>query len=88
MTKFYDQVRSQSHRVGLEQSLREVIADISIFMLMGIVKKNGILLIDFALQRQRGGLSALEAVREACLERFRPIIMTTLAAPGGATRLR
>ena len=48
----------------------------------------GILLIDFALQRQRGGLSALEAVREACLERFRPIIMTTLAAPGGATRLR
>ena len=59
-------------------------ADIGIFMLMGIVKKNGILLIDFALQRQREGLSALEAVREACLERFRPIIMTTLAALGGA----
>lgn len=59
-------------------------ADIGIFMLMGIVKKNGILLIDFALQRQREGLSALEAAREACLERFRPIIMTTLAALGGA----
>jgi HAE1 family hydrophobic/amphiphilic exporter-1 len=59
-------------------------AMIGLFMLMGIVKKNGIMMIDFALQRQAEGRSSLEAVHEASVERFRPIIMTTLAALMGA----
>jgi HAE1 family hydrophobic/amphiphilic exporter-1 len=53
---------------------------IGLFMLLGIVKKNGILMIDFAIARQRDGMGKEEAVRAACMERFRPIIMTTLAA--------
>jgi len=57
-----------------------VIAIIGILMLIGIVKKNAIMMIDFALQRQRAGAAPLEAIRDACLIRFRPIIMTTLAA--------
>jgi len=57
-----------------------IIAIIGILMLIGIVKKNAIMMIDFALQRQRAGASPLEAIREACLIRFRPIMMTTLAA--------
>jgi HAE1 family hydrophobic/amphiphilic exporter-1 len=57
-----------------------IIAIIGILMLIGIVKKNAIMMIDFALQRQRAGAPPLEAIREACLIRFRPIMMTTLAA--------
>ena len=57
-----------------------VIAIIGILMLIGIVKKNAIMMIDFALQRQRAGALPLEAIRDACLVRFRPIMMTTLAA--------
>src|SRR5258707_12723708 len=57
-----------------------VIAMIGIVMLVGIVKKNAIMMIDFALQRRAVGLSAEEAIREACLLRFRPIMMTSLAA--------
>ena len=53
---------------------------IGIFMLMGIVKKNGIMMIDFAIMREQSGLSPADAVHEACMERFRPIIMTTFAA--------
>ncbi|MDR2777031.1 MAG: efflux RND transporter permease subunit [Puniceicoccales bacterium] len=53
---------------------------IGLFMLLGIVKKNGILMIDFAIARQKEGMSKEKAVHTACLERFRPIIMTTLAA--------
>ena len=49
-------------------------------MLLGIVKKNGILMIDFAIARQKEGMSKEKAVHTACLERFRPIMMTTLAA--------
>ncbi len=65
-----------------------VIALIALFLLIGIVKKNAILIIDFALEAQRSrGLSATEAVREACLLRFRPILMTTLAAGLGALPL-
>jgi multidrug efflux pump len=65
-----------------------IIALIGVFLLIGIVKKNAILIIDFALEAERGrGLSALEAVREACLLRFRPILMTTLAAALGALPL-
>jgi hydrophobic/amphiphilic exporter-1 (mainly G- bacteria), HAE1 family len=57
-----------------------VIAIIGIVMLIGIVKKNAIMMIDFALERQRGGMSAEAAIFEACLLRFRPIMMTTMSA--------
>ena len=61
-----------------------VIAMIGIVMLVGIVKKNAIMMIDFALERRRVGLTAEAAIREACLLRFRPIMMTTFAAICGA----
>jgi len=61
-----------------------VIAMIGIIMLVGIVKKNAIMMIDFAIERRRVGLSAEAAMREACLLRFRPIMMTTFAAIFGA----
>src|SRR5262245_57510231 len=57
-----------------------VIAMIGIVMLVGNVKKNAIMMIDFALERRRVGLSAEAAIRDACLLRFRPIMMTTFAA--------
>jgi multidrug efflux pump subunit AcrB len=58
-----------------------VIALIGIILLIGIVKKNAILMIDFALEAERGqGLSPKDAIYEACLLRFRPILMTTMAA--------
>ena len=57
-----------------------VIAIIGILLLIGIVKKNAIMMVDFALERRREGMDALSAIREAALIRFRPIIMTTLAA--------
>jgi HAE1 family hydrophobic/amphiphilic exporter-1 len=61
-----------------------VIAIIGIVMLVGIVKKNAIMMIDFAIERRRQGMEALEAIREAALLRFRPIMMTTLAAIFGS----
>ena len=61
-----------------------VIAMIGIVMLVGIVKKNAIMMIDFAIERRHVGLSAEAAIREACLLRFRPIMMTTFAAIFGA----
>jgi multidrug efflux pump len=62
-----------------------VVAFIGILLLIGIVKKNAIMMIDFALDAQRRqGLSSEEAIREACLKRFRPIMMTSLAAFFGA----
>jgi HAE1 family hydrophobic/amphiphilic exporter-1 len=61
-----------------------VIAMIGIVMLVGIVKKNAIMMIDFALERRRVGVSAEVAIREAALLRFRPIMMTTFAAIFGA----
>ena len=57
-----------------------VIAIIGILLLIGIVKKNAIMMVDFALGRRREGADAVSAIREAALVRFRPIIMTTLAA--------
>jgi HAE1 family hydrophobic/amphiphilic exporter-1 len=57
-----------------------VIAMIGIVMLVGIVKKNAIMMVDFAIQRRAVGLSAEHAIREAALLRFRPIMMTTFAA--------
>ncbi len=59
-------------------------AFIGMFMLMGIVKKNGIMIVDFALQRIAGGEPAEKAIHEASLDRFRPIMMTTMAAVIGA----
>ena len=49
-------------------------------MLVGLVKKNGIMMVDFAIEAQRGGKSARDAIYEACVVRFRPIMMTTMAA--------
>ena len=49
-------------------------------MLVGLVKKNGIMMVDFAIDAQRQGKSPAEAIHEACLVRFRPIMMTTMAA--------
>jgi len=58
-----------------------VIGLIGIILLIGLVKKNAIMMIDFALEAERiEGKSPLEAIREACLLRFRPIMMTTAAA--------
>jgi HAE1 family hydrophobic/amphiphilic exporter-1 len=59
-------------------------AYIGMFMLIGIVKKNGIMLVDFAVEQRRLGKNPIDAIHEASIERFRPIIMTTLAALMGA----
>jgi HAE1 family hydrophobic/amphiphilic exporter-1 len=59
-------------------------AFVGMFMLMGIVKKNGIMIVDFARQRVDAGESAVQAIHDASMDRFRPIIMTTLAAVIGA----
>ena len=66
----------------------DVIGFIGIILLIGIVKKNAILLVDFALVAERErGLSPLDAITTACLLRFRPIMMTTFAAAFGALPL-
>jgi multidrug efflux pump len=58
-----------------------VIAFVGIILLIGIVKKNGIMMVDFALDAERHrGLSSADAIFEACSARFRPILMTTMAA--------
>ena len=62
-------------------------AMVGMFLLIGIVKKNGIMMIDFALQRMAEGLDRVAAVHEASMERFRPIMMTTFAALMGAVPL-
>jgi HAE1 family hydrophobic/amphiphilic exporter-1 len=55
-------------------------AFVGVIMLVGLVKKNGIMMVDFAVEAQRQGKSPAEAIHEACLVRFRPIMMTTMAA--------
>lgn len=66
----------------------DMIALIGIILLIGLVKKNGIMMVDFALAAQRhDGLSAQQAIYQAALMRFRPILMTTLAALVGAIPL-
>ncbi len=60
---------------------------VGIILLIGIVKKNAIMMIDFAIEAQREGLRAREAIHRACLLRFRPIMMTTAAALLGALPL-
>ncbi len=66
----------------------DVIGIIGIILLIGIVKKNGIMLVDVAIHAERDrGMSAEEAIHEACLLRFRPILMTTLCAMLGGVPL-
>ncbi|MEK7445114.1 MAG: efflux RND transporter permease subunit [candidate division NC10 bacterium] len=57
---------------------------VGMIMLVGIVKKNAIMMIDFALEAERAGATAAEAIYRGCLLRFRPIMMTTMAAMLGA----
>jgi multidrug efflux pump len=65
-----------------------IMALIGVILLIGIVKKNAIMMIDFALDAERTrGLSSVDAIYEACLLRFRPIMMTTMAALLGALPL-
>ena len=65
-----------------------VIALIGIILLIGIVKKNAIMMIDFALERERvEGMTPEESIYQACLLRFRPIMMTTMAALLGGVPL-
>ena len=65
-----------------------VIAMIGIVLLIGIVKKNAIMMIDFAIVAERqGGKSPEDAIYEACMKRFRPIMMTTMAALLGGVPL-
>jgi multidrug efflux pump len=66
----------------------DIIAIIGIILLIGIVKKNAIMMVDFAIDAERNqGLPAREAIYQACLLRFRPILMTTMAAILGALPL-
>jgi HAE1 family hydrophobic/amphiphilic exporter-1 len=59
----------------------DIYAFVGIIMLVGLVKKNGIMMIDFAIEtRKEREVSAADAIYEACLVRFRPIMMTTMAA--------
>jgi multidrug efflux pump len=60
---------------------------VGIVLLIGIVKKNAIMMIDFAIEAKRTGMNATDAIRRACLLRFRPIMMTTAAALLGALPL-
>ena len=70
---------------GLDLSM---VAFIGVILLIGIVAKNAILLIDFAVDAERrGGLSSEEAILKACLLRFRPIVMTTMTAVLGSVPL-
>ncbi|SFL35653.1 efflux RND transporter permease subunit [Pseudomonas sp. NFACC46-3] len=72
------------YALGGEFSL---ISLLGLFLLIGVVKKNAILMIDLALQLERAGQTPLESIRSACLLRLRPILMTTLAAILGALPL-
>lgn len=61
-----------------------IFSEIGIIMLIGLVTKNAILIVEFANQRKEQGLSVLDAVKDAAISRFRPILMTTLATVLGA----
>ena len=65
-------------------STLNIFSQIGIIVLIGIVTKNGILIVEFANQRKDDGLSTIEAVREASISRLRPILMTSLATVLGA----
>jgi HAE1 family hydrophobic/amphiphilic exporter-1 len=55
-------------------------AFVGVIMLVGLVKKNGIIMVDFAVEAQRAGRTPVDAIAEACIVRFRPIMMTSMAA--------
>lgn len=61
-----------------------IFSAVGFLLLIGIVKKNGIMMVDFAVDAQKQGMTAEQAIYEACLVRFRPIMMTTVAAIMGA----
>src|SRR5439155_20267413 len=75
-----------------------IYAFVGLIMVVGIAKKNAIMMIDFALEAQRQGKKPFDAIYQGCLLRFRPIMMTTMAAlmsalpialgygPGGGSR--
>jgi HAE1 family hydrophobic/amphiphilic exporter-1/multidrug efflux pump len=65
----------------------DVMGLVGIILLIGIVKKNAIMMIDFTLTAERGGMSPRQAIIQACILRFRPITMTTLCALLGALPL-
>ena len=65
------------HYVGFELNY---LALIGIVLLLGIVMKNGIMLVDFAVAAERNGIDLRIAIERACVDRFRPILMTTLTA--------
>jgi multidrug efflux pump len=71
----------------LFKSQLDVIAIVGILLLIGIVMKNAILIVDFAIEQRRQGVAANEAIRQASALRFRPILMTTCAALFGALPL-
>ena len=79
--------RRRAARLELFGAEFTIIAAIGVILLIGIVKKNAIMMIDFALQAEREGLAPREAIAQACLLRFRPIMMTTFAAMFGALPL-
>ena len=58
----------------------DIYAFVGLIMLVGLVKKNAIMMVDFAISAQRSGRSARDSIYQACIVRFRPIMMTTLAA--------
>jgi len=64
----------------ISQADLNIYADVGLIMLVGIVKKNAIMMIDFAIDAQRAGKPAAEAIHQGCLLRFRPIMMTTMCA--------
>jgi multidrug efflux pump len=64
-----------------------IFSEIGIIMLIGLVSKNGILIVEFANQRKRAGLSKIEAIKQAAAARFRPILMTSLATILGISPL-
>jgi multidrug efflux pump len=71
----------------LFQTEFSIIALIGVILLIGIVKKNAIMMVDFAIEASRKGLNSRDAIYQACLLRFRPIMMTTCAALLGALPL-
>ena len=70
--------------LALFQEPVSIFSAVGFLLLIGIVKKNGIMMVDYALEAQRKGMNAESAIYEGCIVRFRPIMMTTIAAIAGA----